>query len=55
MTDDKIIELYWKRNSEAIVQSNKKYGGYCFKIAKNILSNNQDSEEYNSAQQAKRA
>ena len=45
MTDDKIIELYWKRNSEAIVQSNKKYGGYCFKIAKNILSNNQDSEE----------
>lgn len=45
MNDDKIIELYWKRNSEAIVQSNKKYGGYCFKIAKNILSNNQDSEE----------
>ena len=45
MEDIEIIELYMKRNEEAIVQSDKKYGAYCFRIAYNILANNEDSAE----------
>lgn len=45
MEDKKIIEPYWKRSSEAIFESNKKYGAYCFSVAKNILGNIEDSEE----------
>lgn len=45
MEDIEIIELYMKRSEEAIVQSDKKYGAYCFRIAYNILANNEDSAE----------
>lgn len=45
MEDNQIIELYWKRSSDAIFESNKKYGAYCFSVAKNILGNIEDSEE----------
>lgn len=45
MEDQRIVDLYWSRNAEAIHESSKKYGAYCFSIANNILHNNEDSEE----------
>ena len=45
MTDDKIIQLFFQRKEAAIEETCKKYGSYCFKIANNILSNREDSEE----------
>ena len=43
--DNQILELYWQKNEDAIKESNSKYGAYCFKIANNILCNQEDSEE----------
>jgi len=45
MTDEKIIELYRKRDEQAIRESYTKYGRYCFAIANNILHDREDSEE----------
>ena len=45
MEDNEIIELYWKRDEVAILETDKKYGKYCSKIAHNILTNIEDSEE----------
>lgn len=45
MDDDIIIDLYWARSESAISETSKKYGGYCTKIAMNILQNREDSEE----------
>jgi len=45
MTDTQIIDLYWSRDESAIMQSDVKYGAYCRKIAMNILSNFEDTEE----------
>lgn len=45
MEDSKIVELYWNRDEDAIVQTKEKYGNYCFSIAYNILHNHQDCEE----------
>ena len=45
MEDEKIIELYWGRDREAITETNKKYGAYCMTVANNILQNREDSEE----------
>ena len=45
MEDEKIVELYWNRNENAIQETAAKYGSYCWKIAYNILSNYEDSEE----------
>lgn len=45
MEDSKIVELYWNKNSEAIVASEEKYGAYCRTIAENILHNQEDVEE----------
>lgn len=45
MDDNKIIELYWKRSEDAIVQTSKKYSRYCHYISFNILHNNEDAEE----------
>lgn len=45
MEDAQIVELYCKRNQEAIVQTKEKYEPYCFTIATNILSSREDSEE----------
>ena len=45
MEDNRIIELYWQKNADAITESNRKYGAYCFTIADNILHNKEDSEE----------
>ena len=45
MEDSKIVDLYWDRNEEAIACTQQKYGAYLLKIARNILSDAQDSEE----------
>lgn len=45
MEDNQIVDLYWNRDTNAIKESSKKYGDYCFSIANNILHNNEDSEE----------
>ena len=45
MEDKTIIDLYWKRSENAIAETSKKYGGYCFSIANNILNSMEDSEE----------
>lgn len=45
MEDNKIIELYWKRDESAIDESDLKYGNYCRTIAYNILYSIEDSNE----------
>lgn len=45
MEDDKIIELYFNRNENAVSETDKKYGNYCNHIAYNILQNKEDSKE----------
>lgn len=45
MEDNAIIDLFFKRSEQAIVETDAKYGGYCYSIAYNILSNREDSQE----------
>lgn len=45
MEDEKIIELYFRRQSAAIEESQTKYGGLLRRTAYNILSSREDSEE----------
>ncbi len=43
--DDEIVNLYWARNEEAIAATDRKYGGYLYTVAYNILHDPQDCEE----------
>lgn len=45
MEDPQIIELYWQRSEDAIIETDKKYGRYCRTISFNILRSAEDSEE----------
>lgn len=45
MEDQQIIKLFWNRDENAIAETSKKYGSYCYSIAKNILQNKEDSDE----------
>lgn len=45
MDDTRIIELYFNRAESAISETAVRYGGYCYSIAYNILTNNEDAEE----------
>ena len=45
MEDQGIIDLFFERLEQAITETDKKYGGYCYAIAYNILSSREDSEE----------
>ena len=45
MDDKQIIDLYFARKEQAIGETAKKYGKYCFAIARNILGNIPDAEE----------
>ena len=38
MDDNEILDLYFARSEQAIVQTDQKYGFYCYSIAKRILS-----------------
>jgi RNA polymerase sigma-70 factor (ECF subfamily) len=39
------MSLYFGRDESAITETSAKYGGYCTRIAMNILRNSQDAEE----------
>ena len=45
MDDKSIVDLYFSRIQDAIPQTDKKYGRYCYSIAYNILTNKEDAEE----------
>lgn len=45
MEDRDIVELYWQRSSQAIEETDSKYGRYCHTIAYNICTNKEDAEE----------
>lgn len=45
MKDSSIVDLYWSRSEKAITETMTKYGKYCYKIAFNILANNEDADE----------
>lgn len=45
MEDQEIIALFFRRSERAIAETDRKYGGYCYSIAYNILSSREDSEE----------
>lgn len=45
MEDKQIIDLYWKRSEAAISETAVKYGGYCYSIAYNVLTDHEDAEE----------
>ena len=49
MEDREILDLYFRRDEDAIVCTREKYGGYCHRIALNILSLREDAEESVSA------
>ena len=45
MEDSKIIEMFYERSEQAIIELSKKYGAVCTKVANNILSDKRDTEE----------
>ena len=45
LTDEQIIDLYWKRDESAIKQTDLKYGKYLYVIAYNIVHDRLDCEE----------
>lgn len=45
MEDEAILDLYFTRDEQAVAETDKKYGPYCFTLANSILNNKQDAEE----------
>ncbi len=45
MQDDRIIELYFARDEQAIRHTADKYGPYCMAVSMNILHSEPDAEE----------
>lgn len=45
MEDQRIVDLYWQRSDDAVAETSRKYGGYCYAIAYNLLSSPRDAEE----------
>lgn len=45
MQDEQIVALYWGRDENAIRVTQEQYGHYLYKIAYNVLTNREDSEE----------
>ena len=45
LSDEKIIEMYWNREENAIMETNQKYGQFLFRIAYGILHDRMDCEE----------
>lgn len=45
MDDNSIIRLYFDRDEQAVEETARKYGSYCYTIANNILSNREDAQE----------
>ncbi len=45
MEDSRIVELYWQRSEAALEETERKYGRWCFSIARNILLDDEDARE----------
>ena len=45
MNDHDIIELFFRRDQAGILEAQEKYGAYCLSVARNILENQEDSQE----------
>ncbi len=45
LSDDRIVDLYWERDEDAIKATDEKYGKFLFAISYNILKDRLDSEE----------
>lgn len=45
MEDNQIVQLYWKREEQAIAETDTKYGAYCRTVACRVLNDRQDAEE----------
>lgn len=45
MEDSQIIDLYFARSEQAIQETQNRYGKFCYKIAWNILTNQEDTQE----------
>lgn len=45
MEDQQILDLYGQRSDDAISETARKYGAYCFAVANRILQNPEDAEE----------
>lgn len=45
MEDEEILDLYFARDEQAVAETDRKYGPYCFSLANSILNNLQDAEE----------
>lgn len=45
MEDTRIIDLYWRRNQDAITETDRTYGRRLTALAENILRNREDAEE----------
>lgn len=45
MDDSKIIQLFFERSEQAIIELSNKYGAIFSKVADNILNNRRDAEE----------
>ena len=45
MEDQGIVALFFDRSEQAIAETDKKYGAYCYAIAYNILACREDSQE----------
>lgn len=45
MDDKRIINLFFRRDEQAIAETRRKYGPYCNKIALNLLGSYEDAEE----------
>lgn len=43
MDDSKIIDLYWRRDEQAIEETGSKYGAYCRAVSMNILGVHEDA------------
>ena len=44
MDDQKILDLFFARKEQAIEETDRKYGGYCFSLANSILQNQRDAD-----------
>ena len=45
LDDNQILDLYWARSEQAIEETARKYGGPVRRVARNILGNEEESEE----------
>ncbi len=45
MEDQKIIELFFARDEQALRETQRSYGGYCHAVARAILGSDEDAEE----------